>query len=93
MKQLMLRNLKLSVAKSLPFKKRFIEMAGISLTVAGISFLIGICAGYLIFTETGKKMVNNIANAAVSQAAPAAGTLLNAVKQAANTAVPEVKNE
>lgn len=59
----------------------------------GISFLIGICAGYLIFTETGKKMVNNIANAAVSQAAPAAGTLLNAVKQAANTAVPEVKNE
>ena len=32
----------ISVAKSLPFKKRFIEMAGISLTVAGISFLIGL---------------------------------------------------
>lgn len=32
----------ISVAKSLPFKKRFIDMAGISLTVAGISFLIGL---------------------------------------------------
>ncbi|MEI0477514.1 VIT1/CCC1 transporter family protein [Brachyspira pulli] len=31
-----------SVAKSLPFKKRFLEMAGISLTVAGISFLVGL---------------------------------------------------
>ena len=31
-----------SVAKSLPFKKRFFEMAGISLTVAGISFLVGL---------------------------------------------------
>lgn len=32
----------ISVAKSLPFKKRFLEMAGISLTVAGISFLVGL---------------------------------------------------
>lgn len=32
----------ISVAKSMPFKKRFFEMAGISLTVAGVSFLIGL---------------------------------------------------
>ena len=31
-----------SVAKSLPFRNRFFEMASISLTVAGISFFIGI---------------------------------------------------
>jgi VIT1/CCC1 family predicted Fe2+/Mn2+ transporter len=31
-----------SVAKDLPFGKRFLEMAGISLTVAAISFCIGI---------------------------------------------------
>lgn len=34
-------NFYISVAKDLNFKKRFIEMAGISLGVAGISFLIG----------------------------------------------------
>jgi VIT1/CCC1 family predicted Fe2+/Mn2+ transporter len=31
-----------SVAKDLPFGKRFLEMAGISLSVAAISFCIGI---------------------------------------------------
>ena len=31
-----------SVAKSLPFRNRFFEMVSISLTVAGISFFIGI---------------------------------------------------
>lgn len=35
-------NYYISVAKDLPFMKRFIEMAGISLSVAGISFVIGI---------------------------------------------------
>lgn len=32
----------ISVAKSMPFKKRFIEMAGISLSVAVISFIVGL---------------------------------------------------
>jgi VIT1/CCC1 family predicted Fe2+/Mn2+ transporter len=32
----------ISVAKDLPFKKRFTEMATISLSVAGISFIVGI---------------------------------------------------
>ena len=32
----------ISVAKELPFKKRFFEMAGISLGVAGLSFVIGL---------------------------------------------------
>lgn len=32
----------ISVAKDLPFKKRFIEMATISLSVAGLSFIVGI---------------------------------------------------
>jgi VIT1/CCC1 family predicted Fe2+/Mn2+ transporter len=32
----------LSVARDLPFRKRFLEMAGISLGVAGLSFLMGI---------------------------------------------------
>ena len=34
-------NFYISVAKDLPFKERFLEMAGISLGVAGISFVIG----------------------------------------------------
>ena len=34
-------NYYISVAKDLPFKSRFFEMAGLSLLVAGISFLIG----------------------------------------------------
>jgi VIT1/CCC1 family predicted Fe2+/Mn2+ transporter len=32
----------ISVAKDLPFRKRFLEMAFISLGVAGLSFIIGI---------------------------------------------------
>lgn len=32
----------ISVAKSLPFKKRFLEMSGVSLSVALISFLVGL---------------------------------------------------
>ncbi|MDD1652317.1 MAG: VIT1/CCC1 transporter family protein [Methanomicrobiales archaeon] len=32
----------ISVARDLPFRKRFLEMAGISLGVAGLSFLMGI---------------------------------------------------
>ncbi|MPM55042.1 hypothetical protein SDC9_101827 [bioreactor metagenome] len=35
-------NYYISVAKGLPFKKRFFEMAGISLGVAGLSFVIGL---------------------------------------------------
>ncbi|MBS7527581.1 VIT1/CCC1 transporter family protein [Fusibacter paucivorans] len=35
-------NYYISVAKDLPFKRRFFEMAGISLTVSLISFLIGV---------------------------------------------------
>lgn len=34
-------NYYISVAKDLPFRSRFVEMAGLSLSVAGISFLIG----------------------------------------------------
>ena len=34
-------NFYISVAKDLPFRERFLEMAGISLGVAGISFVIG----------------------------------------------------
>ena len=32
----------IAVAKSISFRERFFEMAGVSLTVAGISFLVGI---------------------------------------------------
>lgn len=32
----------ISVAKDLPFKKRFFEMATISISVAGLSFIVGI---------------------------------------------------
>ena len=35
-------NYYISVAKDLPFRRRFLEMAGISLSVAGLSFVIGI---------------------------------------------------
>ena len=34
-------NFYISVAKDLPFKKRFLEMAGISFGVAGLTFFIG----------------------------------------------------
>ena len=35
-------NFYISVAKDLPFKRRFAEMAGLSLSVAGLSFLVGL---------------------------------------------------
>jgi VIT1/CCC1 family predicted Fe2+/Mn2+ transporter len=35
-------NFYISVAKDVPFKKRFAEMASLSLGVAGLSFLIGL---------------------------------------------------
>jgi len=38
-------NFYISVAKDLPFKQRFFEMAGISLGVAVISFIIGHSSG------------------------------------------------
>jgi len=34
-------NFYISVAKGLNFKKRFLEMAGLSMSVAGLSFVIG----------------------------------------------------
>ncbi len=39
----------ISVAKDEPFQRRFLEMAGLSLSVAGLSFGIG----YLLRTFTG----------------------------------------
>jgi vacuolar iron transporter family protein len=42
-------NYYISVAKQLPFRQRFLEMAGLSLGVAGFSFLVG----YLIRTFLG----------------------------------------
>jgi len=38
----------ISVAKDLPFKKRFFEMAGISLSVAALSFVVGILVKYFL---------------------------------------------
>ena len=38
----------ISVSKSLPFKQRFMEMAGISLTVASISFFVGILVKHFL---------------------------------------------
>ncbi len=38
----------ISVAKDLPFRKRFFEMAGISLSVAAISFVIGILVKHFL---------------------------------------------
>jgi len=42
-------NYYISIAKQLPFRRRFLEMAGLSLGVAGFSFLVG----YLIRTFLG----------------------------------------
>jgi VIT1/CCC1 family predicted Fe2+/Mn2+ transporter len=42
----------LAVAKDLDFKKRFLEMAGISLGVAAFSFLIGYLLKILLGVET-----------------------------------------
>jgi VIT1/CCC1 family predicted Fe2+/Mn2+ transporter len=41
----------ISVAKDVPFLKRFGEMAGISLAVAGLSFLIGIAVKHFLGIE------------------------------------------
>ena len=41
-------NLYISVAKNLNFKKRFLQMAIISLSVAGLSFLIGIAIDQIL---------------------------------------------
>lgn len=38
----------ISVAKDLPFKKRFLEMATISLSVAGLSFIVGILVKHFL---------------------------------------------
>jgi VIT1/CCC1 family predicted Fe2+/Mn2+ transporter len=38
----MVFNYYVSVAKDLNFKKQFVEMAGISLGVSGLSFLVGV---------------------------------------------------
>ena len=42
-------NYYISVVKDEPFKKRFLEMAGVSLGVAGLSFLVG----YVVRTILG----------------------------------------
>lgn len=44
-------NYYVSVAKSVPFKRRFLEMTGLSLGVAGISFLIGLALRVIIGVE------------------------------------------
>lgn len=46
-------NYYISVAKDLPFVKRFTEMAGISLSVAAISFLIGILVKKFLGIDIG----------------------------------------
>jgi len=42
-------NYYVSVVKDEPFKKRFLEMAGVSLGVAGLSFMVG----YVVRTVLG----------------------------------------
>ena len=46
-------NYYISVAKGLPFKRRFIEMVSISLGVAVIAFLIGLLAKALLGVDVG----------------------------------------
>lgn len=41
----------ISVAKDLPFKRRFLEMAGISISVATLSFFIGLAIKYFLGIE------------------------------------------
>lgn len=48
------------------------------------SFILGIVAGYLVFTETGKKIVSNVANTAVSSATPISTNVVNALTSAVN---------
>lgn len=44
-------NFYISVAKDLPFKRRFVEMTGLSLGVAGLSFLIGLGLRHFLGVE------------------------------------------
>lgn len=44
-------NFYISVAKDLPFKRRFAEMAGLSLGVAGLSFLVGLALRLFLGVE------------------------------------------
>ena len=46
-------NYYISVAKTLPFKRRFIEMVSISLGVAVVAFLIGLLAKALLGVDIG----------------------------------------
>ena len=46
-------NYYISVAKGLPFRKRFVEMVTISLGVAVIAFLIGLAAKALLGVDVG----------------------------------------
>lgn len=48
------------------------------------SFILGIVAGYLVFTETGKKTVSNVANTAVSSAMPISTNVVSALTSAVN---------
>lgn len=54
----------------------------------GASFLIGVLAGFFIFTETGKNIANSMANIAVNQAAPGATALMNVAAKAMNPIPP-----
>jgi VIT1/CCC1 family predicted Fe2+/Mn2+ transporter len=44
-------NFYISVAKDLPFKRRFVEMAGLSLGVAGLSFMVGLALRFFLGVE------------------------------------------
>lgn len=50
----------------------------------GTSFILGIIAGYLVFTETGKKIVNNVANTAVSGIMPISNNVVSTLTNAVN---------
>ncbi len=50
----------------------------------GASFLIGVLAGFFIFTETGKNIANSMANIAVNQAVPGATALMNVAAKTMN---------
>ena len=44
-------NFYISVAEDLPFKRRFAEVAGLSLGVAGLSFLVGLALRLFLGVE------------------------------------------
>ena len=46
-------NYYISVAKGLPFRKRFVEMVSISMGVAIIAFVIGLLAKALLGVDVG----------------------------------------